>query len=180
MKKIITGFLLGAMIFGSVPAFAASIKNLIGAKVTGIYTVEQNGKRIADGVIINGSAYVPVRSMAVATGTELTVEGKTIILGEPEGNALSDEALKWTNKSQKIKGDVSSWRILIEAENEAIKTLESKIAEEKAAVDKTPGRLEALETNLAKSQAYVDELQVKIDVAEAEIKRLQTLIDGSK
>ncbi|MFD1908232.1 hypothetical protein ACFSQ7_35905 [Paenibacillus rhizoplanae] len=42
--------------------------------------MEQDGKKIADAVIINGSAYVPVRAMSEATGTGLAVEGKRITM----------------------------------------------------------------------------------------------------
>ena len=91
MKKFVAGVAVGALIFGAVPVFADSIKSLVGAKVTGVYTVEQGGKKIADGAVINGSAYVPVRAIADATGTKITVEGKNIILGQTEVELKEDE-----------------------------------------------------------------------------------------
>ena len=184
MKKFIAGILVGGLLFGVVPVFADGVKSLMGAKVTGIYNVEQGGKKIADGAVINGSAYVPVRAVANATGTPLTVKGKTIILDEqttkPEGTVLSDEALEWANKSNRLKGNILSWQSLINAENEAIEVLNDKITEEKAATDKVPGRLEALEANLAKTQQRIDEYQEKINAAEAEITKLQAQIDASQ
>lgn len=174
MKKFVAGIVVGALLFGGSSVLADSVKSLMGAKVTGIYTVEQNGKKIAEAAVINGSTYAPVRAIAEATGTPLKVEGKTIVLeSNPEGNALSEEEIQVVNKANRLKGDVLSWQSLIVAENEAAKTLESKIAEEKAAADKVPGRLEALETNLQKSRDYVAELQSKIDAANAEIAQLQ-------
>lgn len=78
MKKFISGFIAGALLFGGVSAFAAS--GLIGQKVQGLYTIEKSGAKVADAVIINGSAYAPVRAVAAATGAGLTVEGKKIIM----------------------------------------------------------------------------------------------------
>ena len=69
MKKFIAGVVVGACLFGAVPVFADSIKSLIGAKVEGVYSIEHNGQKIAEGLIINGSAYVPVRTMANVTNT---------------------------------------------------------------------------------------------------------------
>ncbi|WP_375104655.1 hypothetical protein ACDZ28_10815 [Paenibacillus sp. RS8] len=79
MKKKIIGLVMAALFLGSSIGFAAG-STLLGSKVTGIYTVEQDGKKIADAAIINGSAYVPVRAMSEATGTDLNVDGKKIIM----------------------------------------------------------------------------------------------------
>lgn len=80
MKKKIVGVASAALILGSSIGYAASA-SLIGAKVTGVFSVQQNGKKIADAVIINGSTYAPIRAISEATGTDITVRGKSIILG---------------------------------------------------------------------------------------------------
>ncbi|MNI50656.1 hypothetical protein D3C73_1053320 [compost metagenome] len=79
MKKFVSGVIVGVMLFAGASAFAAS-PSLIGQKVQGLFTIERNGNKIADAVIINGSAYAPVRSVAEATGAGLSVEGKKIIM----------------------------------------------------------------------------------------------------
>ncbi|MHA0855899.1 hypothetical protein [Paenibacillus sp. CMAA1364] len=95
MKRLATlviGIFIGALLFGSIPALANSVKSLVGSKVTGVFTIEKNGKKIAESAIINGSAYVPVRVMAEATGTPITVEGKVITLGgTQQNNAILDD-----------------------------------------------------------------------------------------
>lgn len=65
MKKLITGAIAGALLLTSVSVFADSA-SLVGKKVQGLFTVEQNGKRIADAVIIDGTAYAPVRAVSEA------------------------------------------------------------------------------------------------------------------
>lgn len=81
MKKFISGIIVGALLFTGASAFADSV-SLIGQKVQGLFTVEKAGTKIADAVIINGTAYAPVRAVSEATGTTLTVEGKKIIMGD--------------------------------------------------------------------------------------------------
>ncbi|WP_342438153.1 hypothetical protein NSS79_02500 [Paenibacillus sp. FSL L8-0436] len=81
MKKKVIGIAAAALLLGGSIGYTAS-SSLIGAKVTGVFSVEQNGKKIADAVIINGSTYAPVRAISEATGTGLAVEGKKIIMSE--------------------------------------------------------------------------------------------------
>lgn len=80
MKKFISGIIVGVLLFTGASAFADSV-SLIGQKVQGLFTVEKSGAKIADAVIINGTAYAPVRAVSEATGATLIVEGKKIILG---------------------------------------------------------------------------------------------------
>ncbi|KGE20062.1 hypothetical protein [Paenibacillus wynnii] len=81
MKKFISGVIVGLFLFAGASVFADS-SSLIGQKVQGLFSVEKSGTKIADAVIINGSAYAPVRAVAQAAGVELTVEGKTIKMSQ--------------------------------------------------------------------------------------------------
>lgn len=78
MKKFVTGLIVGVLLFTSVSVFAAPT-SLIGQKVQGLFSIEKNGTKIADAVIINGSTYAPVRALAEVTGTNLNVEGKKLL-----------------------------------------------------------------------------------------------------
>lgn len=183
MKKFIAGIMVGAFLFGGTSVLADSIKSIVGAKVTGTYTVQKtDGTKVADGAVINGSAYVPVRALADATGIPLNVEGKTITLGDqtvkPEGNALSDEALTLSNQIIKLQNDILTHRNNITAENEHIKVLEDSIAREEAREEELPGSLEILQSNLTKTREKVAEYQAQIDAAEAEITKLQAQVDA--
>lgn len=80
MKKFISGVIVGALLFSGASAFANSV-GLIGKKVTGVFIVEKDGKKIADAAIIDGTAYAPVRAVSQASGATLAVEGKKIIMG---------------------------------------------------------------------------------------------------
>lgn len=189
MKKnyitgVLSGLIVGALIFGGVPTFAA-VKSIVGAKVTGVYSIEQSGKKIADAAVINGSTYAPVRAIAEATGTTLTVEGKRIILEATnkgsslpmEGDALTPEELELTNQIQKLKREVLTNQQFIESEKETIRMYESKIAEENSRTEKNPSRIDGLNANIAKSKERIAEYQSKIDAAEAEIKQLEAQLN---
>ncbi|SET62204.1 hypothetical protein [Paenibacillus sp. NFR01] len=93
MKKFISGLIVGALLFSGVSAFADS-SSLIGKKVQGLFSVEKAGVKVADAVVINGTAYAPVRAVAAATGATLSIEGKKIIVGaEVLSNGLYDELI---------------------------------------------------------------------------------------
>ncbi|MBP1905509.1 hypothetical protein J2Z32_002139 [Paenibacillus turicensis] len=160
MKKFITGIVVGALLFGAIPAFANSVKSLIGTKVTGIYAVEQDGKKLTDGVVLNGSAYVPVRVIAEATGTGLTVEGKTIIL---EGKSkLPQQPIINNTKRDELIEDLKSREVHTARYKEVIKQTEDEIAETQ---DKT--KIEGLE-------AYKKDIQERLLSVEKEILKIKT------
>lgn len=81
MKKFISGMIAGVLLVLSSSVFADTA-SLIGQKVQGLYTVQQGGKKIADAVIIKGTAYAPVRAVSQAAGTNLTVSGRKIIMDD--------------------------------------------------------------------------------------------------
>lgn len=81
MKKFVSGLIVGVLLFAGASVFADS-SSLIGQKVQGLFSVEKSGTKVADAVIINGTAYAPVRAVSEAAGVDLKVEGKKIIMSE--------------------------------------------------------------------------------------------------
>ncbi|OKP95377.1 hypothetical protein [Paenibacillus sp. P46E] len=129
MKAKIFGFATAILLLGGSFGFAAGT-SLVGSKVTGTYSIEQDGKKIADAAIINGSAYVPVRIMADATGTELEVKGKTITMKteivEPETTSTSPAVVKPNELA--LKERLSSLENRVTTLNQAITQAESDIS----------------------------------------------------
>jgi hypothetical protein len=159
LKKFIVGIVVGALLFGAVPAFANSVKSLIGTKVTGIYTVEQDGKKLTDAVVLNGSAYVPVRAIAEATGTGLAVEGKAIIL---EGKSKLPQQATTNSKEVRNVELLRAHEASAARYKEVIKQTEDEIAENQ---DKT--KIEGLE-------AYKKDIQERLLSVEKEILKIKT------
>jgi hypothetical protein len=115
MKKKVIGIAAVALLLGGSLGFAASSSPLVGAKVTGLFTVQKvDGTKIADAVVINGSTYVPIRAIGEATGTQITVEGKRVILQSKSGAA--PVAIKET--TQVTPTDLQTKKVSLEAEIE--------------------------------------------------------------
>jgi hypothetical protein len=182
LKKFISGFVAGALLFGGVSAFAAS--GLIGQKVQGLFSIEKAGVKVADAVIINGSAYAPVRAVAAATGAGLTVEGKKIIMedttmkkeqtqGETVGTNdivnLQSERTKVAEQVEKKtliisefkKTQIDKWDILI-SENPNSTTIsqwESTKKESEKMLDQLKAELASLQQQLSDLDAQIKALQ---------------------
>lgn len=109
MKKVISGVLAVTLLLGSTTVMAAS-SGLLGQKVQGLFSVEQNGTKIADAVVINGSTYVPVRAIAEATGTSIKVEGKKIIIGDTSSTAPSKNTNTGNNNTSGNNSSTSNSR----------------------------------------------------------------------
>jgi hypothetical protein len=173
MKKKIIGIFAAALLFGSSIGYAAS-SSLIGAKVTGLFTLQYSNKsKIADAVIINGSAYVPVRKMAEATGTELTVEGKTITIettaeetpdvSEETAEAPTVPATVPVINLTKEERDILTLRItklengLAAAQEELVRTQERlAVSTDVAEVQRLSKRITEIETSIKGAQKALD------------------------
>lgn len=173
MKKFVSGIIVGVLMFAGTVVFADSV-GLIGKKVTGIFTIEQDGKKVADAVIIDGSAYAPVRAVAEASGTKLLVEGKKIIMGdETAKNKVETEELKikqsaLISKIDAIKNGLKIYEtdVLPRAENAyegSIGTIEETgrkqwLDDRKAEYERDKKELTVLEAQLKKLDAQLSEL----------------------
>ncbi|MBB6672629.1 hypothetical protein [Cohnella nanjingensis] len=81
MKKVVIAFVAGAVVMFSAQAGAAT---LIGSKVNGKKDVKLNGKTIGQAAIIDGTSYLPVRSMANSLNLGVDTNGGTINLTSDE------------------------------------------------------------------------------------------------
>ncbi|MEK4977525.1 stalk domain-containing protein [Bacillus sp. FSL K6-6540] len=78
--------------------------------MTGEYTVVVNGQKLTDkGAIIDGKANVPVRGITEASGADIKVDGKTIIVTtESENNQTSIEPTVSQNNKELTKQQLES------------------------------------------------------------------------
>ncbi|WP_339319724.1 hypothetical protein [Paenibacillus sp. FSL R10-2734] len=158
MKKKIVGIVAGALLLGGSIGFAAS-SSLIGAKVSGLYSIKQNGEKIADAIVVNNSAYVPVRTMSEATGTGLTVQGKTIIL---ESKETEKPALKASIEAAKLRERLAVSESSVQVLKEAIQLAETTAADLTSAADQEARR------------NYIAELNKRVEFTETLIAQLKT------
>lgn len=175
MKKKIIGIVAAAVLFGSSIGYAAS-SSIIGAKVTGLFTLQHADKtKIADAVIINGSAYVPVRKMAEATGTELTVEGKTITL---EDKVETSPALEETTQAEPVA--TSGPAITLTQEEKDV--LQARIDKLERGILVSNEELAQVRAKLSASteEADIRRLEKRITEIESGIKGAQKVLDADK
>jgi len=177
MKKEIIGIAVAALLFGSSIGYAAS-STLIGAKVTGLFTLQYTDKtKIADAIIINGSAYVPVRKMAEATGTELKVEGKTITL---ESTVETSPAIGEITQSEPVTGAPMVIQVpLTTAEKEILQT---RITKSERALLVTREELAQAREKLTAStdDMEIQKLKKNIKELETSISGIQKVLDADK
>lgn len=161
--------------FCGVPVFADSVKNIFGAKVTGIYSIQTaDGKKFAEGAVLNGSVYIPVRAMSEVTGTSLAVNSKekVIILGT-KTTASSNVSIDELN----IKKEAAESRIA--SLQGTVKLYESElIPNAQREADNTKGteseatyqsRLNTRNEELAKYQTELAEARKQLSEIESQI-----------
>lgn len=172
MKKFIAGVVVGVCLFAGSAVFADSI-NLIGQKVQGVFSVEKNGSKIADAVIINGTAYAPVRAVSDAAGTKLNIEGKRIIMEEPQvvQNLRKVQALQVerNNLARQIAGLENDVVALTTQEIPLNETLAKELANNGDLGKRHAENVERAREKLAKIQAELPTLKAKLADIDAQI-----------
>lgn len=178
MKKFISGLIVGALLFSGVSVFADSI-SLVGQKVLvqGLFSIEKNGKKVDDAIIINSTAYAPVRSVSEATGATLTVEGKKIIMSGSEtatGTAISNDP----SVDLKAKRDETAADIL--RLEKGIKDLEENVLpglRESAEILSTNGKIgERAKDTLAQYEAQLVKDKTELAFYRAELTQINTAL----
>lgn len=171
-EKFISGVIVGVLLLTSVSAFADSA-SLIGQKVQGLFSVEKNGVKIADAVVIKGTAYAPVRSISEAAGVALNVEGKKILMGETNTTSAAEAV---SVELSRLNSELKSYQANIDSTVEnVIKPREANLAALKAADNgsaESAFTISSVEKRLESERAYVAEQQALIDKAEARIAEL--------
>ncbi|MEK4141156.1 hypothetical protein NST48_09390 [Paenibacillus sp. FSL M7-0547] len=164
MKKFISGVIVGALMFAGASVFADS-SSLIGKKVQGLFSIEQSGSKIADAVIIDGSAYAPIRAVAEATGSTLKVEGKKIVMGDTPTTSSTSVKTLATLQAERVK-------VVSEIEQKST-NIERLKTEEIPRYETFAKEMESNKTMSAKMKAVADEYRQTITQTEIEVVNLQ-------
>ncbi|MBW4083535.1 hypothetical protein [Paenibacillus sp. S150] len=189
MKKFISGVIVGSLLFASASVFADSA-SLIGQKVQGLFSVEKGGVKVSDAVIINGSAYAPVRAVAEAADVNLTVKGKTIIMETKNQETASSSVTsnsevtdpktslsELKSERAKVAADIERYTASIKDLKEGlIPSLEeqTKILENTGKIgEMTKENLETYKKLLSEKEAELIVLNQRLKELDAEIATLQ-------
>lgn len=183
MKRKVISITVAALLLGSSIGFAAATSPLIGAKVEGIFTVKKaNGKKIADAVVINGTAYAPVRAVSEAAGVNLTVEGKTITM---EDATTTTSAVNQTGQPETVNLQAERERLeaLIEKKTAAAAELKrSSIDFYDALIAESPNSTTIPQWEAAKKKynAILDQLNADIATLNQQLTDLDAQIAASQ
>lgn len=138
------GALLGVLLATSGGAAADQVKSLVGKTVAGEYNVRVNGTTLSENAIaVDGTAYVPLRSISESLGANLAVKGKTIEIAtgtlssnvvvkeqQPQAIALKDNP--YTNWSKElIVKHIGTVEELIDIYNNEVKKYEKSLTDTK-------------------------------------------------
>jgi hypothetical protein len=159
MKKYVVGFLAGVLLTFSMSAYADDIKNLVGQKVQGTVAVKVNGAQVADGVIIKGTSYAPVRSLTEAAGLDVSYD---------KGVVTVVNGIKITLTADQIKTQLVSLNELKDYYLSQIGKYETLLND-----DKYKNEWSSYQELLNGVKQKLDECQVSIDKAESQLAELE-------
>ncbi len=177
MKKFVSGVIVGLLLFSGASVFADST-SLIGQKVQGLFTVEKDGAKVSDAVVINGTAYAPVRAVSEATGANLVVDGKKIIISDKEVATVDQTIQTETNNAvqdAKTQRQIDRYTGSIKTSNEDISKFEAllKKSEEDLANAKTDGEIKAAKESIEYIQIRLKAAREVLADAQAKLAELQ-------
>lgn len=129
MKKIVAGFLAGALFTIGAGAFADEIQSLVGKKIQGETAVLVNGKSIDKAIVVEGKSYAPVRSIGEAAGMKVQYGNEGIVLSdestkEIKPDPVTTEPITETKEPKKINKETP---LTLDQLNNAIKENQSQI-----------------------------------------------------
>ncbi|MDP9676289.1 hypothetical protein J2W97_002284 [Paenibacillus jamilae] len=129
MKKIVAGFLAGALFTIGATSFADEIQSLVGKKIQGETSVSVNGKSIDKAIVVEGKSYAPVRSISEAAGMKVQYGNEGIVLSDESTKEIkpypvTTEPIMETKEPKKINKETP---LTLDQLNNAIKENKSQI-----------------------------------------------------
>ncbi|MCM3703789.1 copper amine oxidase N-terminal domain-containing protein [Paenibacillus macerans] len=181
MKKIVAGFIAGALFMLGASSFADGI-SLIGKKIQSEVTVTANGSQLSDkAVVIDGKSYAPVRAIAEAAKMQVEYGKEGIVLTEnvqevretPEAvtNPVNDTAPEPEQTTNKGKLPVN-WE-----DDKSIKMAQEDIEYWQALIDQTT---KSLSNPTSQMKNYPEDAQLLIDGYQRRIENLEKEIEERK
>jgi peptidoglycan hydrolase CwlO-like protein len=189
MRKYIIGFIAGILVATAGIAGAETI-SLVGKKIQSEAVVTLDGKEIGTAIITDGTSYLPIRTLADATGLKvgyqkgnIKLETKTELPRNLENLDQRLEDLTWSlnswqkmlaNTQRSIDGcleNIAKWQGVLDtlapdASDEIKADYQSRIGSAETEIIK-------LEIDLAERSAKVEEVEAEIELVKAEIERLK-------
>ncbi|WP_051289624.1 hypothetical protein [Paenibacillus massiliensis] len=123
MKKMVVGFLAGALFMIGATTFADDIQTLVGKKIEGETAVTVDGTSIGSAIIVDGKSYAPVRSIAEASGLAVGYGGAGIALSTNKEPVIEVES---TQEKPIINSNTSKIQVNIEEKQRLIDSMKKE------------------------------------------------------
>lgn len=189
MKKVVAGFIAGAVMMVSLQAFGAGV-NLIGKKIDGQADLKINGEVVGQTIIVQGKSYAPVREITDGVGGTVTYNksGGAVemeLSNDPEAIASTTtsnpsngvSSLEKQNQIAFVKDKIKFKISKIEETEKSIERLNGIIAEYQSKIDKlNPDSVSAtsLKTNKNVHELSLDEAQKTLERQKLELADLES------
>lgn len=182
MKKFFMGLIVGALLMFSSQIYAASTK-LLGNEVDKVMNVKLDDKTIGQAAVIDGTSYLPVRTLADEFNLKVDVSASEIKLSNPsseenaqkaaEQQANMDQLTTLNDKKNKITSDIKSANDAIASDKDVIARNEKTKSESESKYQKY-----SADETIAESQKTValNTFKHQIDIANNNIDKLNQRI----
>ncbi|WP_348624282.1 hypothetical protein ABFT51_03490 [Paenibacillus peoriae] len=177
MKKIVAGFLAGALFTIGATSFADEIESLVGKKIQSETSVSVNGKELDKAIVVEGKSYAPVRSIGEAAGYTVTVEGKNVVLKD---GTKKDGAAKLNTAEVKEKyrlEKIESYKTALAENNKKVQELKDFISDKKDKADKATTDKEKADYSeiISRYEQQLADYENTVKDIEANLAKLQTV-----
>jgi len=191
MKKVISGIVIGALLFGAIPAIAATT-SMIGKKVSQEVVIIRDGvKSTKPAIIIDGVTYAPVREVAESVGYSVAYkEGVVTLTSEAAPPLIADTTSENSdlgtllNERSSLGTKIISLNTDITILDQTIASLESSLADKKAENLINDAMwlngIEIIEGKLTKQRDARSAKQAELVVLEPQLATLETQINSLK
>lgn len=180
MKKIVAGFIAGALFMLGASSFADGI-SMVGKKIQGEEVVTANNEQLPDkAIIVDGKGYAPVRAVAEAAGLKVEYGKGGIVLTEvtptqepatPITNPVNEPAPE-PEKTTKEEQIPVNWE-----DDKSIKMAQEDIEYWQALIEQTT---KSLSNPTSQMKNYPEDAQLLIDGYQRRIDNLEKEIEERK
>jgi len=178
MKRFITGFLCGALLFGGTAVLADSV-SLVGKKVDGEVSVFYNDEPLAaKAITVEGTSYLPVRTVGNTLGAKIEYrDGAVYVEQVDEYDAIKEKVLKDIQvemKKEELRKELEKLQKAVENNKKLISELEKDIELNSSQGFDVSSLIRVKETTEAVNQQNLQ----KIKELEAQLAELEGQEDG--
>jgi hypothetical protein len=174
MKRFITGFLCGALLFGGTAVLADSV-SMVGKIVDGEVSVFYNDEPLAaKAITVEGTSYLPVRTVGNTLGAQIDYRDGAIYVEKTDDyEAIKTQVMndiKLEMRKEELRDEIAKLYAAVENQREQITELERGIEISEKQGGYTPSLIQAkqiIESSIQVNIQKIKELEAELAELEA-------------